>query len=235
MPVIEQVCDEATGESCRQQCQVKALHRKGRHCKKRHHRNGHRAAEAVDAVGQVYRVDTAYHHEHGEEYVGYGMDIEGHIQERNINIGGQNPVFIQRIQINSGYRHLQHGLLQSCQTQIPLEFDLAEIIQKAHQTKAQAQRQHIKHRMLLDRGNVHQQADDGRADEHQAAHQGCARLAVMPCGANVPHGLSCLQCSQHRQKKITQHSGQCYAAQRRQDDPGHGNILRLFIVAPKLI
>ena len=115
MPVVEQVSDQTAHQRRGQQSQIKAAHGYGGGGEEHQHGNGDGATQAVHTVGNVHRVVTADHDEHGEEDVHNGMNVKGYVKERDVQMGVHAAAFEHDIQEQSGHCHLQHGFLQGGQ------------------------------------------------------------------------------------------------------------------------
>src|SRR5699024_6116118 len=100
VPVVEQVGNEAAHQSRRQQSQVVALHAERGGGEEHHYRDGDAGGKAVDAVGEVHRIDAAHHHEHGKEDVKEGMNLEPHIHEGDVQVTGKDALLVKQIQEN---------------------------------------------------------------------------------------------------------------------------------------
>ena len=126
-------------------------------------------------------------------------------------MGIHDPGLIHGVQEQGGHRHLQHGLLQRGQAQIPVVANLGEVVQKADEAMAQPQHQHEKYRIVRHGREIAHKTQYGRKNEHEAAHDRGAGLVVMPGGADLPDGSAGLQGVQHRQKEMTQGPAQSAA------------------------
>ena len=161
MPVQAQIGQQSTNHGSGHQGQIIALHGKAGGGEEYHHRDGDRAAQAVDAVGQVHGIVAAHHDEHGKHDVHRQGQIQRHIHKGNVQVAGQASGAIEHIHEDGRYSHLEHSLLNGGQPQIPLVFDLAEIIQKAHNAKGERQQPHIKRGVIRHPGQISQQAQQG--------------------------------------------------------------------------
>ena len=204
MPVEFQKGQQAAHQGRRQDSRVHPVHGHGGKGEEQQHRNGHGAAQAVHAIGEVYGVDTAHDDKHTENTVDNGRNKISLPQEGNIQVAGQNAAHIQHIQEHAGDRRLQHGLLKRGQAHVPAILHLAEVIQKANHGKAGGQGKDKEGAVFLNPVQIADDAHKTAQNKHQAHHQGCTRLAVVPGGADGADGLASLQRPQHRQQKIAE-------------------------------
>ena len=126
---------------------------------------------------------------------------------------GNDTLAQQQVQKQRRNRCLERSLLERGQTQVALELELKEIIQKADKAIAKAQTQHIENGIVLHCGDIHKQSHDQTQHEHQAAHHRGAGLVVVPDRAFLTDGLTGLQCPQHGNQKIADHTGKHATAQ----------------------
>ena len=123
-------------------------------------------------------------------------------------MGIHDPGLVHGIQEQGGHRHLQHGLLQGSQAKIPMVAHLGKIVQKTDEAKAQGQHQHKEHGIVRHGRQIPQQAQNGRENEHQTAHDGGSGFIIVPGWADLPDGSAGLQGVEHRQQKMTKRPAQ---------------------------
>ena len=95
------------------------------------------------------------------------------MEEGDVHFRGHGAAAVHDVQKQSGHSQLQHKLLDGGQALVLLLLHLGEVVQEAHKAEAKGQDQHIKHAVIIHKGQIAQQYNDGSADEHKAAHLSC--------------------------------------------------------------
>lgn len=143
--------------------------------------------QAVEAIGEVYRIRSAYDDEHHEGIV---QKADG-----NINLGkwnGNGVRQVQRIHYTPAEEHRQDDLAQHFllrrEAQVPFLFGLDEIIKESQEPVAQGQEQEPQHRRinhLIENDHQH------RCQQHEeATHGGGAALDPVGLWSLFPDRLA---------------------------------------------
>ena len=179
-----------------------ALPQKSGHGKKYHHHKGHASGQAVDAVGQVHRVDAAHDDKGRKDQIHDPVQGEGHPEEGHIQLVGHQPLIAHQAQKQDRRRQLEHKLLPGGQALVLVLAHLAVVIHKADHAKDQGEQEDVQ----VDKAPpqhlspAQQEHRDACAqNEHDAAHGGGARLGLVPGGAVGPDLLAGLELAQLRQ------------------------------------
>ncbi len=104
----------------------------------------------------------------------------------------------QEYQIDCGNRQLRNELLHGCQAEIAVHFYFYEVIGKANKSvhRGKAQKHQVENMSAAGCGPSGDNTDQGGQNENYAAHCGCAGFGPVPCGTDLPNGLSGLQSPQ---------------------------------------
>ena len=186
-----------------------------RHCRE----ECYRAVKTVDTVGQINGVNYADYHD-GGDYI---------VEETEINSAYERDYGAcsaareaQNGEVNACRRELENELLNSGKSEVALFNDLCVVVDKADKSVCERESETGEdvQRLAADirkegrdeltaeqsvRYRAEKSHDGDRQDEHDAAHDRRALLALMPLGTLLADRLSEVDLVQKRYQKLTRH------------------------------
>ena len=172
------------------------------------HRQGHRARQAVQAVGEVHRVDTAHQHEGGKHQVHCPGQRDVDVGKGDVQVGGEIAEITHQGQEGHGHGQLQQQLPPGGEAGVLMLAHLGKVVDEADAPVYQGQAQHdeggiVSAHQVLPTEDQHRHRDAHH--KHNTAHGGGTLLGHVPVGANLFDGLAGLHGPEDGNQKLTHH------------------------------
>ena len=156
------------------------------------HRQGDAGGESVHPVGDVDGVHRPHHDEGGEDHIDRPGQLDGHLEEGQIEVGGQVAEVPQQGGKGNGGGQLEQKLGPGGEAGILPLFHLLVVVQIPDDPKDQGEEEDkdgpVVPRQQVRGADEHQGGQDAE-NEHQASHGGGALLGHVPGGAVLLNGL----------------------------------------------
>ena len=200
MEVVDQEGKQAACQSRSQHSHVAPVIPGGDPHIEQGHGNGHAGGQTIHTVGEVDGIHGTDHNKGGKDHVDHPGQCQFHIEEGDVQVGGQITDLPQPDGEHHSGSQLQQELLPGGQTLVGLMAQLLHIVNEADDAKHQRKEEHhdmgtVPGFQIL--GTGHQDRDNNTQNKHQSAHAGSALFAHVPGRTVLPDHLSGFQTAQH--------------------------------------
>ena len=229
--VIEEEGAQAAEEGAAEDPQVVDAPVPGHSGEEGGHGQGDAGAQAVHAVGDVDGVDGAHHDEGGEGHIDHPGQLDGDLEEGDVQVGGQVAEIPQQGGEGDGGGQLEKELGTGGEAGVLPLLHLLIVVQIANDAEDQGKAEDEEGTKIppeqVGPADEHN-GDQNTEDEHQSAHGGGALLGHVPGGAVLLDGLAGLHPAQHGDEQLAGHGRQHKGTECSDQDPHIFNLLGKF-------